>query len=113
MPAARQLSFNYLLGNQEWFTIQETAKIIGMSVRFVENLFDEGEQLSGHEHNGGNGHRNTKKIPRAWIEAYLVKTAAYDFAMKLQMACSVIDAFQGDTEALCQLRNHLTHHITH
>src|SRR5690625_1743382 len=102
-----QLNFDYLLGQKKQFRIREAAAIIGMSPRFTEALFDEGKQLSGHEHNAGAGRRKSKTIPREWLIAYLIKTAQYDHAMRLQMAREVHDSFSEPTDLL-SLRNYLT-----
>lgn len=64
--------------NKEWFSLREAAVLCGMSESFIEAKFDEGTVLSGHEHNAGAGARMTKRIPRAWLIAYLISTARYD-----------------------------------
>lgn len=99
-----QLNFDYLLGSRRQFRIHEVAGILGMSARFTEDLFDAG-QLSGHEHNCGEGKRKSKTVLREWIQAYLLKTAKYDHGSRLQMAIEVLDTFSG--EDLLTLRNHI------
>lgn len=108
-PKARQLSFDYMLGTRRQFRINEVAAIIGMSARFAEDLFDAG-QLSGHEHNAGKGLRKSKTVLREWIQAYLLKTAKYDSAMRLQMATEILDTFS--PEDLLELRTHITKRLS-
>jgi hypothetical protein len=60
------------------FSLREAAAVLGMSESFVEKLYDAGRELSGHEHNAGDGLRVTKRIPRVWLVAYMVRTARYD-----------------------------------
>lgn len=109
-PSPGQLDFDFMLGVRKQFRVRDAAEILGLSVSFVEKLFDEGRQLSGHEHNGGAGKRQTKTIPREWMAAYLLKTARYDNAMRLQMAREVLDTFQNPAD-LAELINHLNQRI--
>ena len=53
-----------------------------MSDRYVEEAFDVGRLLNGHVHNsrGPEGARMTKRIPRAWVIAFLAQTARYELA---------------------------------
>ena len=60
------------------FSLREAADVLGVSESFVEKLYDAGRELSGHEHNAGAGLRMTKRIPRVWLVAYMVRTARYD-----------------------------------
>jgi hypothetical protein len=88
MPAPSQqraaaeatLHLPFTIPAKEWFTPAEAARLLGLSERFIEKLYDEGTQLAGHSHNGGDGLRMTKRIPRVWLVAYAVKTATYDDA---------------------------------
>lgn len=76
--AARDtLALPFRVPPQEWFSIREAAAAAGMKETFIEELFDAGTQLSGHTHNGGEGKRRTKRIPRVWLVAYLIRTADY------------------------------------
>lgn len=80
--AAATFSLPFALPEKDWFTIPEVARISGMSDRYVEEAFDAGLLLSGHVHNsrGPEGARMTKRIPRAWVIAYLAQTARYELA---------------------------------
>jgi hypothetical protein len=65
---------------REWFSVHQVAELSGMSDRYVEEAFDAGRILSGHVHNsrGLDGARMTKRIPRAWVIAFLAETARYE-----------------------------------
>lgn len=78
--AEATLHLPFTVPAKEWFTPAEAARVLGLSERFIEKLYDEGTQLAGHSHNGGDGLRMTKRIPRVWLVAYAVKTATYDDA---------------------------------
>jgi hypothetical protein len=65
---------------KEWFSLAEAATLSGMGQSYVEKKFDEGKELSGHVHNGGKGERMTKRIPRVWLIAWMIRTAHYDDA---------------------------------
>lgn len=78
--AEATLHLPFSIPAKEWFTPAEAARLLGLSERFIEKLYDDGYQLAGHSHNGGAGLRMTKKIPRVWIVTYAVKTATYDDA---------------------------------
>ncbi len=90
------------------YRISEVAEIIGMSPRFVEERFDEGD-LYGHEHNGRAGKRMSKRIIRESLLAYLVRTANYDSEMRLDLARQVLDTFAG--EDLRRLRDHISNRL--
>lgn len=75
--ARATLALPFRVPPQEWFSIREAAAAAGMKETFIEELFDAGVQLSGHTHNGGAGKRRTKRIPRVWLVAYLIRTADY------------------------------------
>jgi hypothetical protein len=89
--------FDFLMPvNRQWFRLREAAELIGMGETFIEKLFDEGIQLSGHEYNAGTGRRMTKRIPRAFVIALLLKSARYDGDVKLQMFLSCLNEFGPD-----------------
>lgn len=88
-----QLQFDWLLGDRQWWTLAAAASVCGVSESFLEKLFDEGKQLSGHEFNGGRGARMTKRIPRAWLVALLVNTARYGAATRLEAYLSCLKHF--------------------
>lgn len=122
MSKPTQLSFDYLLGSREWYAVRDAARILQLSERMVLKLWDDG-QLSGHAHNAGDpqarksgpegrGPRETIRIRRAFLAAYLVKTARYDRAMLLQTACTVLNSFSGDPSSLIELRRHIDHLLT-
>ena len=70
----------FCVPEKPWFTIPEVARLAGMSDRYVEEAFDAGILISGHVHNsrGPEGARMTKRIPRAWVIAFLAQTARYE-----------------------------------
>lgn len=70
----------FTVPDKEWFTLAEAAKIAGMGETHVEAKFDEGRDLSGHRHNGAAGQRWTKRIPRVWLLAWLLRTSDYELA---------------------------------
>lgn len=76
--AEATLHLPFAIPAKDWFSPAEAARIMGLSERFIEKLYDEGTQLAGHNHNGGDGLRMTKKIPRVWLVAYAIRTATYD-----------------------------------
>jgi len=72
------LELPFRIPAKEMFTLREAAAIMGLSESFVEKLYDGGTQLGGHSHNAGTGARMTKRIPRVWLVAYMIRTASYD-----------------------------------
>lgn len=74
------LELPFAVPAKEWFSLREAAAIAGVSERYAEKKFDEGKELSGHEHNGGKGERMTKRIPRVWLLAWMIRTARYSDA---------------------------------
>lgn len=109
-----QLSFDYLLPAKDWLDLDETAKAIGMQRRFTQYAIEDG-QIGSHEHNSkiAAAKRMTQRVPKWWVQGYLVKTATYDAPMKLQHAGSVLDAFKGSRADLIQLRQHIDRLLTH
>lgn len=68
---------------KDWFSLAEAAALCGMGESYMEKLFDAAEaegrgQIFGHKHNAGTGARHTKRIPRLFLVAYLLRTATYD-----------------------------------
>ncbi len=76
--ARATLELPFSIPAKEMFSLREAAGIMHLSESFVEKLFDQGAQLSGHCHNAGRGERMTKRIPRVWLVTYMIKTAHYD-----------------------------------
>lgn len=81
--ARATLELPFRVPAKEWFSLGEAAAICGMSETFMEKLFDAAEEhgkgeMFGHKHNAGAGARMTKRIPRLFVVAYLVRTATYD-----------------------------------
>lgn len=85
MPRAddKTLHLPFAIPAKEWFGPAEAGRVLGLSERTVENLYEKGH-LSGHRHNAAAGKRDTKRIPRTWIIAYMVRTADYDDAALLE-----------------------------
>lgn len=109
MPPKPDLELSSLLASERTtFKICEAAELIGMSARFVEDRFDDGE-LYGHEHNGRAGKRFSKRIVRESLLGYLVRTANYDSEMRLAMARQVLDAFA--PADLRTLRDHISNRL--
>lgn len=84
MPTAHQsdsaatYELPFIVPDKEWYSLGEAARIAGMGETHVEAKFDQGRDLSGHRHNGAAGQRWTKRIPRAWLIAWLLGTADYE-----------------------------------
>jgi hypothetical protein len=76
--ARATLELPFRIPAKEMFSLREAAAVLGASESFCEKLFDAGRELSGHEYNAGAGLRMTKRIPRAWLVAYMLRTAKYD-----------------------------------
>jgi hypothetical protein len=76
--ARATLELPFRIPAKEMFSLKEAAAVLGTSESFAEKLFDAGRELSGHEYNAGAGLRMTKRIPRAWLVAYMLRTAKYD-----------------------------------
>jgi len=85
--ADQSLHLPFAIPAKEWFSPREAALVLGLSERFIEKIYDEGRQLSGHSHNGATGARMTKRIPRIWILSYLLRTAEYDDASLIDALC--------------------------
>ncbi len=76
--AARDtLALPFRVPPKDVFTIREVAELSGMKETFVEEQFDAGRELAGFKFNGGAGKRHSKRIPRAWAVAFLVKHATW------------------------------------
>jgi hypothetical protein len=76
------LELPFSIPAKDWFSLREAAQICGMGERFMEELFDRSAEkgsgeIFGHRHNAGAGARMTKRIPRIFLIAYLVRTATY------------------------------------
>jgi hypothetical protein len=94
LSTASASPFDFLMPeSRQWFRLGEVAQLIGMSEGFVEKLYDEGTQLSGHEFNAGTGQRLTKRVPRAFVVALLIKSARYEAGAKLPAFLSCLREF--------------------
>ncbi|HEX2860704.1 MAG TPA: hypothetical protein VHN79_03650 [Lacunisphaera sp.] len=81
--AKATLDLPFHIPAKEWFTLGEAAALCGMGESFMEKLFDAAAEngrgeIFGHRHNAGLGARMTKRVPRLFLVAYMVKTATYD-----------------------------------
>lgn len=81
--AKATLELPFSIPAKEWFSLAEAAGLCGMGETFMEKLFDAADEngkgeIFGHKHNAGTGARNTKRIPRVFVVAYMIKTATYD-----------------------------------
>jgi len=93
-PATR---FDYLLpSGQVWFKVREVARIAGLCESTIDTLFEEGRLISGHVHSCGSGQRVTKRIPRSFVISFLIRTARYDQATKLQAFLACLREFNAD-----------------
>jgi len=77
------LELPFKIPAKEWFSLGEAAALCGMGETFMEKLFDSAAEhgrgeIFGHRHNAGAGARMTKRIPRIFVVAYMLKTATYD-----------------------------------
>jgi len=89
---AGQLQFDWLLGERQFWSLKSAAGLLGLSDSFLEKLWDQG-QIAGHEFNAGRGERLTKRIPRAFVVALLVRSANYSSEAKLQTYMSCLREF--------------------
>lgn len=71
------LTLPFRVPPQETFTIAQLSALCGMKSTFVEEQFDAGKTLAGFEFCGGAGLRHSKRIPRAWAVAFLVRHATW------------------------------------
>lgn len=76
--ARATLTLPFRVPTKEAITIAELAGFTGMGATFIEEQFDAGKNLSGYRFNGGEGKRHSKRIPRAWAVAFIVKHADWD-----------------------------------
>lgn len=109
MPAAAQSSLQKLREevaahaldflvptDRTWFKPEEVAGFIGMSLRFVHALIDEGK-LSAFEHNGQrvvpgvSGEKMRRKVLRPDLVAYMLAARTVHPAEDIARLCSVID----------------------
>ncbi len=91
--AKATLQFDWLVPHKPSFSFREVCGITGLSDSFIEKLFDAGRELSGHEYNGGRGERMTKRVPRAFVIALLIKSARYDADTKRDALVSCLREF--------------------
>jgi len=98
--AGRQMTFEWLLGEQQMFSILDIARLTNMSCQFWEDAYDAGT-ISGHRFNGrGAGKRWTKRIPREYVVAALIESADYDMEMRRGLIFSIIDNIRSKQELL-------------
>lgn len=74
------LQFDWLLGDKPFLTLKDLAGRTCLSDSFLEKLWDDKKSplhISGHEYNGGDGVRQTKRISRAFAVRLLVTSARY------------------------------------
>ncbi|MBI5768742.1 MAG: helix-turn-helix domain-containing protein [Verrucomicrobia bacterium] len=76
--STQELPFRFPIA-QEWFTLRQAAAVLGLTESTIERLYDRGE-LTGHSHNAGRGERDHKRVLRASLLAYALRTADYDDA---------------------------------
>lgn len=100
--AAATLHLPFKVPAKDWFSLKETATLIGMRESFAEKLYDQGK-ISGHAHNAGTGKRDTKRIPRMWVVSYLIRTAEYSDPDLADAFISGLHTFS--TEQLLALRS--------
>lgn len=91
--AKSTLQFDWLVPHKPSFSFKEVCAITGLSDSFIEKLFDAGRELSGHEYNGGRGERMTKRVPRTFLVALLIKSARYDAETKRDALVSCLREF--------------------
>lgn len=87
MSSAPALPFR--IPPQNWFTLQQTADVVGLRESTVEKLYDKGV-FTGHSHNAGAGLRKHKRVLRVSLMTYCVKTADYSDASLGEMYCSAL-----------------------
>jgi hypothetical protein len=80
--AKATLTLPFAIPAKDHLTIAEAATACGMGSTFIEEKFDKAEaegrgDLAGHKHNAGQGKRHSKRIPRIFVVAYMIKTATY------------------------------------
>lgn len=91
--------FDWLLGDKPFFTFKDLAGRTTLSDSFLEKLWDDKQHalhISGHEYNGGNGERLTKRIARPFAVRLLVKSARYTGAEKLLAVLSCAGDFNAE-----------------
>lgn len=74
--AEQTLALPFRVPPQDWFTCRSAGAVMGLAESTVEKLYDRGE-FAGHGHNAGEGVRTHKRITRASLIAYMVRTADY------------------------------------
>ncbi len=77
--AEATLELPFRIPAQEWFTLRQAGAVLGLAESTVEKLYDRG-LLTGHSHNAGKGERDHKRVLRASLLAYALRTADYDDA---------------------------------
>ena len=74
--AEATLTLPFRVPPQEWFTLRQAGAVLGLAESTVEKLYDQG-LLTGHSHNAGRGERSHKRVLRAALLAYAIRTADY------------------------------------
>ncbi|ACB76679.1 hypothetical protein [Opitutus terrae] len=95
--AAATLQFDWLLPDKPFLRVAEIAARTGLGTTFIEEAF--GAAGKCHRYNGGDGKRDTLRIPRAFAIELLVRSAKYDAETKVQAVESLAREFAPD-EAL-------------
>ncbi|MBI5689272.1 MAG: helix-turn-helix domain-containing protein [Verrucomicrobia bacterium] len=83
------LALPFRVPPQEWFTLRQAGAVLGLAESTVEKLYDKGE-LTGHRHNAGRGERDHKRVPRAALIAYLIRTADYTDESFADLYCAAL-----------------------
>lgn len=86
-PAKTKIDLPFRIPPQEWFTLRQAGEALGLAESTVEKLYGRGE-LTGHSHNAGAGLRKHKRVLRASLIAYAIRTGNYTDA-------SLADALSG------------------
>lgn len=94
--AEATLTLPFRIPPQEWFTLREAGAVLGISESTVEKLYDKGV-LTGHSHNAGSGQRDHKRVLRAALIAYAIRTADYDDESLSDLYCAPLPHFPAAT----------------
>lgn len=87
--AEETLMLPFRVPPQEWFTLQQAAGVMGVGESTAERLYEKNE-LTGHSHNAGDGERKHKRVMRAALIAYMIKTADYTDESFCDLYCSAL-----------------------
>jgi hypothetical protein len=90
------LALPFRVPPQEWFTLREAGAVLGLGESTVEKLYEQ-HAFTGHSHNAGRGARKHKRILRAALIAYAIRTADYDDESFCDLYCSALPHFPAET----------------